>query len=114
MATWLPKTPRYECSSSMTMTPSCSNSWNHFVWWGRIAAWSMSGFVTTIWPAVRIACRTGAGVSPSYVDARTSSVVARASSDSSATWSWPSALVGKMHSARAAGSSAMACRIGSA
>ena len=26
---------------------SCSKSWNHFVWWGRIAEWSMSGFVTT-------------------------------------------------------------------
>ena len=49
----------------MTMTRSCSNSWNHFVWWGRIAAWSMSGFVTTTWPAVRIAERIGAGVSPS-------------------------------------------------
>ena len=34
----------------MTMTRSCSNSWNHFVWWGRIAEWSMSGFVTTTWP----------------------------------------------------------------
>ena len=38
----------------MTMPRPCSKSWNHFVWWGRIAAWSMSGFVTTTWPAVRI------------------------------------------------------------
>ena len=49
----------------MTMTWSCSNSWNHFVWWGRIAEWSMSGLVTTTWPAARIAERIGAGVSPS-------------------------------------------------
>ena len=45
----------------MTMIRSCSNSWNHLVWWGRIAEWSMSGFVTTTWPAVRIADRIGAG-----------------------------------------------------
>ena len=44
---------------------SCSNSWNHLVWWGRIAEWSMSGLVTTTWPAARIAERIGAGVSPS-------------------------------------------------
>ena len=34
----------------MTITRTCSNSWNHFVWWGRIAEWSMSGFVTTTCP----------------------------------------------------------------
>ena len=28
----------------------------------------MSGFVTTTWPAARIADRIGAGVSPSYVE----------------------------------------------
>ena len=55
----------------MTMTRNCSNSWNHLVWWGRIAAWSMSGLVTTTWPALRTADRIGAGVSPSYVDAET-------------------------------------------
>ena len=93
-ATWLPKTPRYEWSSSMTMIRSCSNSWNHFVWWGRIAEWSMSGFVTTTWPAPRIADRIGAGVSPSYVAADTLRPAARESSVNSATWSWPSALVG--------------------
>ena len=49
----------------MTITRSCSNSWNHFVWWGRIAEWSMSGLVTTTCPALRIAERIGAGVSPS-------------------------------------------------
>ena len=47
------------------MTFSCSNSWNHLVWWGRIAELSMSGFVTTTRPAVRMADRIGAGVSPS-------------------------------------------------
>ena len=60
-----PNTPRYVCSSSITITRSCSNSWNHLVWWGRIAEWSMSGFVTTTCPALRIAERIGAGVSPS-------------------------------------------------
>ncbi len=65
LATWLPKSPRYVCSSSMTITRTCSKSWNHFVWCGRIAAWSMSGFVTTTWPAVRIDERIGVGVSPS-------------------------------------------------
>ena len=49
----------------MTMIRSCSKSWNHFVWCGRIAEWSMSGFVTTTWPAPRIAERIGPGVSPS-------------------------------------------------
>jgi hypothetical protein len=44
---------------------SCSNSWNHLVWWGRIAEWSMSGLVTTTWPAARTRERIGAGVSPS-------------------------------------------------
>ena len=36
----------------------------------------------------------------------------RTGSPNSATWSWPSALVGKRNSARAAGSSAIACRTG--
>ena len=49
----------------MTMSWSCSNSWNHLVWCGRIAEWSMSGFVTTTCPAARTAERMGAGVSPS-------------------------------------------------
>ena len=49
----------------MTMSFSCSNSWNHFVWCGRIAEWSMSGLVTTTCPAARTADRIGAGVSPS-------------------------------------------------
>ena len=53
------------------MTRTCSKSWNHLVWCGRIAEWSMSGFVTTTWPAVRTADRMGAGVSPSYVEALT-------------------------------------------
>ena len=43
----------------MTMNRSCSNSWNHFVWWGRIAEWSMSGLVTTTWPAARTVERIG-------------------------------------------------------
>ena len=97
----------------MTMTRSCSNSWNHLVWWGRIAEWSMSGLVTTTWPAVRTADRIGAGVSPSYVAAETVEPGAATSSPNSATWSWPSALVGNRNSARADGSSAIACRTGS-
>ena len=43
----------------MTITFSCSNSWNHLVWWGRIAEWSMSGLVTTTCPALRMADRIG-------------------------------------------------------
>ncbi len=74
----------------------------------------MSGLVATTWPALRIAERIGAGVSPSYVEAETWSPAARDSSPNSVTWSWPSALVGKSSRARAAGSSAMACRIGRA
>ena len=112
MATWLPNTPRYVCSSSTTMTRSCSNSWNHFVWWGSIAEWSMSGFVTTTWPALRIADRMGAGVSPSYVAEATCSPASRTRSENSATWSCPSALVGNRNSARADGSSASAWSTG--
>jgi hypothetical protein len=94
------------------MYRSCSNSRYHLVWCGRIAAWSMSGFVTTTCPAVRVADRMGAGVSPSYVDACTSSPDAEASPRSAATWSWPRALVGKRKSARADGSSASDWRTG--
>jgi hypothetical protein len=47
----------------------------------------MSGFVTTIWPAFRIADRIGAGVSPSYAAVETSSCAALASVAISATWS---------------------------
>ena len=96
----------------MTMTRSCSNSWNHFVWWGSIAEWSMSGFVTTTCPALRIADRIGAGVSPSYVAAATVSPASWTRSPNSATWSWPSAFVGNRNSARADGSSARAWRTG--
>ena len=53
----------------MTITRSCSNSWNHFVWCGRIAEFSMSGLLTTTWPAFLTAERMAAGVSPSYVAA---------------------------------------------
>jgi hypothetical protein len=74
----------------------------------------MSGFVTTTWPALRIAERMGAGVSPSYVFAETSSPATFDNSANSATWSWPRAFVGNMNRARAAGSSAMAWRTGSA
>ena len=98
----------------MTMSWSCSNSWNHFVWWGRIAEWSMSGLVTTTWPAARTADRIGAGVSPSYVEVMIDRPADADSSPNSVTWSWPSALVGKRNRARAAGSSAMACSAGSA
>ena len=94
------------------MTFSCSNSWNHLVWWGRIAELSMSGFVTTTRPAVRMADRMGAGVSPSYVAAATSSPAAFVNAVSSATWSWPRALVGNRKSARDASSSVIACRTG--
>ena len=94
------------------MTRSCSNSWNHFVWWGSIAECSMSGLVTTTWPALRIAERIGAGVSPSYVLADTVRPVSCTRSPNSATWSWLSALVGNRNSARADGSSAIAWRTG--
>ena len=50
------------------MKRSCSKSWYHFVWWGSIAAWSMSGLVTTTWPAARIVWRT-AGARVPVVDA---------------------------------------------
>jgi hypothetical protein len=72
----------------------------------------MSGLVTTTWPAVRIAERIGAGVSPSYVAAEMASSLAIASSASSVTWSCPRALVGKRNNARADGSSARAWRTG--
>ena len=65
LATWLPKSPRYVCSSSMTTNCRFSKSLNHFVWCGRIAEWSMSGFVITTCPAARTTLRTFAGVSPS-------------------------------------------------
>ena len=42
-----------------------SKSLNHFVWWGRMAAWSMSGLLITICPAARTTLRTDGGVSPS-------------------------------------------------
>ena len=54
------------------------------------------------------------GVSPSYVAAEIVRPAARDSSANSATWSWPRALVGKRNRARAAGSSAIAWRTGSA
>ena len=79
---------------------------------GRIAEWSMSGLVTTTWPALRMADRIGAGVSPSYVEAFTVRPAAADSSPNSATWSCPSALVGKRNRARAAGSSAIAWSVG--
>ena len=64
-ATWLPKS-RYVCSSSITTKRRFSNSLNHFVWCGRMAEWSMSGFVIATCPAARTATlRTLAGVSPS-------------------------------------------------
>ena len=98
----------------MTMTRSCSNSWNHFVWCGRIAEFSMSGLLTTTCPALRTADRMGAGVSPSYVAAEIVIFAARASPENSATWSCPSAFVGNRKSALAAGSSAIACSTGTA
>ncbi len=98
----------------MTMIRSCSNSWNHLVWWGRIAEWSMSGLVTTTWPAARTFERMGAGVSPSYVDVMIDSPAASARPPNSATWSCPSAFVGNRNSARDAGSSAMAWSVGTA
>ena len=89
----LPNTPRYVCSSSMTMTRSCSNSWNHLVWWGRIAEWSMSGLVTTTCPALRMADRIGCRRVAVVGRRRDLQAGARwPSSANSATWSWPSGL----------------------
>ena len=45
--------------------------------------------------APRVVDRSGAGVSPSYVAQATSTPAAAASSRKAATWSWPSAFVGK-------------------
>ncbi len=45
--------------------PRFMKSFCHFVWCGRMPAWSMSGFVTTTWPWRRMAWRASSGVSPS-------------------------------------------------
>ena len=66
-ATWLPNTPRYVWSSSMTIYLRFSNKLTHFVWCGRMAECSISGFVMTIWPAFLTFCLIAGDVSPSYV-----------------------------------------------
>ena len=101
------------CSSSMTMTLSCSNSWNHFVWWGRIPEFSMSGFRDheTTWPALRRRTGSVPGCRRRRWPRPWTSGGPRQVGRISATWSWLSAfLVGNRNSARDSGSSAMAWR----